>query len=105
MPIYTYEIITDDVDENGEPIPGMRFEVMQKMSDEPLTKHPELGMPCRRVMTPPNLAFNYTDAHDKARMTDDRIARSGLTKYVKTETGHYEKAAGDGPKHISADDV
>ena len=44
MPVYVYEVITDDGEE------GQIFEVMQKMSDDPLTQHPTTGQPVRRVM-------------------------------------------------------
>ena len=45
MPIYVYEVITTDGQE------GETFEVLQKISDPPLTKHPETGEPIRRVIT------------------------------------------------------
>ena len=43
--------------ENGQPT-GERFEVVQSMSDEPLTKHPESGKPVRRVILPLISAVN-----------------------------------------------
>ena len=45
MPTYTYQVITGD-DRIGE-----RFEVVQRMRDDPLTAHPETGEPVRRVIT------------------------------------------------------
>jgi predicted nucleic acid-binding Zn ribbon protein len=42
MATYVYETI-------GKPI--RRFELRQSMKDAPYTKHPETGMPIRRVIT------------------------------------------------------
>lgn len=46
MPTYVYETIVE-----GDATPE-RFEVRQKMSDPVLTKHPETGVPVRKVLTP-----------------------------------------------------
>ena len=46
MPIYTYETITKK--------PGQRvrrFEVEQRMSDDPLKKDPKTGLPVKRGIT------------------------------------------------------
>jgi len=45
MPTYTYESIPSD---GTAP---QRFEVVQSMSDKPLTTHPETGEPVRRIIT------------------------------------------------------
>ena len=45
MPTYVYEVI-----QNGEPT-GERFEVVQPISEDPLTEHPETGEPVERVIT------------------------------------------------------
>ena len=45
MPTYTYESIPSD---GTAP---RRFEVVQRMSDEPLREHPETGEPVRRIIT------------------------------------------------------
>ena len=50
MPTYVYEVL----DEAGQPVE--RFEVVQKMADEPLTVHPETGQPVRRVFVPFHVA-------------------------------------------------
>ena len=42
MPTYVYEVIEED-GQSGE-----RFEVVQRMTDDPLTEHPETGQPVRR---------------------------------------------------------
>lgn len=36
---------------------GTTFEVMQKMSDDPLTKDPETGVPVERVLSAPAIHF------------------------------------------------
>lgn len=45
MPTYVYESIPQD---GGTP---QRFEVVQSMSDAPLTTHPTTGEPVRRIVT------------------------------------------------------
>lgn len=91
MPRYVYEVIS----ESGEA--GQRFEVHQKMSDPPLTEHPETGEPVRRVITAPNIAGRLSPMRpEKALADDSKLARMGFTKYVKGDRG-YEKAAGSGP--------
>jgi hypothetical protein len=46
MPTYVYETIHGSPDEEPR-----RFDVFQRMSDEPLTHDPESGDPVRRVIT------------------------------------------------------
>ena len=46
MPTYVYE--TTPTDESEEP---RRFEVFQRMSDEPLTEDPSTGEPVRRIIS------------------------------------------------------
>ena len=50
MPTYVYEVINKD----GEP--GERFELDQRMTDPPLTVHPETGQRVRRVFLPTRIA-------------------------------------------------
>lgn len=97
MPTYVYQIITDD-DAEGE-----IFEVEQRMADDPLTQHPETGQPVKRIITAPNVATRYTSGHDKAKLSNENIARHGLTRYEKAGDGQYVKTAGKGPRNISAD--
>lgn len=94
MPLYVYEVVL--ADGTG----GERFEVLQKMADPALTAHPETGEPVRRVFAEANAPRAWTDAHGKAAMTDKNLASKGFTKYVKTDAGTYEKAAGTGPNKI-----
>jgi Zinc ribbon domain len=94
MPIYVYEVVLPD----GSA--GEQFEVMQKMADAPLTKHPETGEPVRRVFGEPNAPRSWTDTQGKGKISDKNLAAKGFTKYVKTGDGTYEKATGGGPKKL-----
>jgi hypothetical protein len=96
MPVYVYEVVL----ESGEP--GQLFEVEQRMTDPPLTEHPTTGQPVRRVIQPPHIGGTYSDASERRLLSDENIARSGLTKYVRSGDGTYHKAAGQGPDEISA---
>ena len=79
---------------------GERFEVFQKMSDPPLTVHPETGQPVRKVLTPPNIAGKMSPMRTDRTLADDsKLSKLGFTKYVKGDQG-YEKAAGSGPDLI-----
>lgn len=92
MPTYVYEVITD----GGEP--GERFEVVQQMADPPLTEHPETGVPVRRVILPARIAGKHSPmSTDRALADDKKLERLGFTKYVKSDSGGYEKTVGNGP--------
>jgi len=62
MPIYEYKC------DNGHV-----FEVIQKMSDEPLRECQECGAPASRVLTPPAIHFKGSGFHN----TDYGKKRSG----------------------------
>ena len=94
MPIYVYEVITEDDEE------GQLFEVVQKMSDPPLARHPVTDQPVRRVIQPPNLPGTWTDRQSKEMLSNDNVAKHGLTRYERTGDGTYVKTAGKGPKSI-----
>ncbi|MHC5023365.1 MAG: FmdB family zinc ribbon protein [Planctomycetota bacterium] len=97
MPTYVYQVINDDGSE------GEVFEVVQPMSDAPLTTHPETGQPVRRIPQAPNIAGKWSDHGTKQMLSDKNLDRLGFTKYQKAGDGHYEKKAGRGPDAISAD--
>jgi len=99
MPIYVYEEIRDD----GQP--GERFELFQKMSDDPLSAHPETGRPVRRIIQAPAILNpgRVTQAAKENLKDDRKLEQLGFTKYVKAGNGTYEKRAGDGPDVISPD--
>lgn len=95
MPLYQYEVILPDGEE------GMVFEIMQKMSDPPLTEHPVLKLPVRRILTAPAAGGNWSTTRMTNSVSDANLAAKGFTKYVKTDAGTYERAAGSGgPKKI-----
>lgn len=97
MPTYVYQVINDDGSE------GETFEIFQKMSDAPLTQHPQSGKPVRRVITAPHVAGNWSDASMKNKLSDKNLDRLGFTKYQRAGDGKFEKRAGKGPDVISAD--
>jgi predicted nucleic acid-binding Zn ribbon protein len=96
MPTYVYEVIS-----KGDE-PGERFEVVQKMTDDPLTKHPETGEPVRRVFLPFQIAGPGSPMKtDRAMADDNKLERLGFTKYVKSGDGQYEKVVGKGPESLN----
>lgn len=97
MPIYVYEIIRDDDQ------PAETFEVIQRMSEAPLTHHPDTGVPVRRVLAAPAIGGMWSDSAMEKSTSDANLKRLGFTKYVKTDSGRYEKTVGSGPSTLSAD--
>lgn len=96
MPTYVYEVVRKD----GKP--GARFEVVQKMTDDPLVVHPETGEPVRRLFVPFGIAGPASPLKSDRALTDDRkLERLGFTKYVKSSEGSYEKVVGSGPDMIN----
>lgn len=97
MPTYVYEVVGSDGTAGGT------FEVVQKMSDAPLTVHPDTGQPVRRVITAPNIAGNWSEGATRNKLSDKNLDRLGFTKYQRAGDGKFEKRAGRGPDTISAD--
>jgi len=91
MPVYVYEIV------NADGSGGERFEIQQSMKEEPLTAHPDTGVPVRRVILPPNIATRYTPGQTKGRLDNKNVEKAGFTKYEKDKvTGKYHRVAGKG---------
>lgn len=97
MPTYVYETLAA----NGRG--GEQFEVVQKMTDPPLDKHPETGEPVRRLFLPFHVAGKHGASADKNLADDGKLEKLGFTKYVKTDDGKYDKVIGTGPKKLSRD--
>tara|TARA_R110002073_G_scaffold118918_1_gene258579 strand:+ start:468604 stop:468900 length:297 start_codon:yes stop_codon:yes gene_type:complete len=98
MPVYIYEYLDDKGEGTGE-----HFELVQKMSDDALTKHDE--RPVHRVPTLPNIAGKWSNMKEKSMLSNKNLDRLGFTKYEKKGDGYMERVAGkEGPKSISLDD-
>lgn len=93
MPIYEYQAAGQDCCDFCE----VSFDIMQKMSDEPLKLCPECHNPVKRKISRPNLA------RPAPSLSADNIEKHGLTQFKKVEKGVYEKTAGKGPDYITAD--
>lgn len=98
MPTYVYQVINDDGSD------GEVFEVVQKMSEAPLKKHPETGKPVRRIPQAPIIPGNWSDHATNQKLSNKNLDRLGFTKYERAGDGFYEKKAGSGPNVISGDD-
>ncbi|XOV74448.1 MAG: hypothetical protein ACFHWZ_13065 [Phycisphaerales bacterium] len=56
MPVYVYQVITEDGSE------GEVFEVVQSMKDKALTEHPETGEPVQRIIQAPMIGGQHSTA-------------------------------------------
>lgn len=98
MPTYVYEVIQPDG------APGEQFETVQRISDPPLTRHPETGVPVQRVIQPCFVGGQWSEsAMHRSSSDNKKLGQQGFTKYVKAGDGYYEKAAGKGPDVIGPD--
>ena len=96
MPFYLYEVVNEDGTR------GERFEVTQRMADDPLTHHPESGLPVKRVITAPAIGTRWMDMNMQRSVNDDdKLKKQGFTKYEKSGDGKYVKSYGKGPDIIS----
>ena len=75
------------------------FDVLQKLSDEPLKFCPECHNPVRRKISRPNLASQAPS------LSNENVEKHGFTKFKKVEKGVYEKTAGKGPDFITDKDT
>lgn len=99
MPVYTYQCVNKDGSD------GDLFEVIRKMSDPPLEKHPDTGQKVKRIYQPVHIAGLTNALHDRTRLDDKNLTKNGFTAYRRNGKGHYERTAGaEGPENISAFD-
>jgi putative FmdB family regulatory protein len=89
MPIYEYKC------ENGHV-----FDVMQKMSEDPLTECVECGAPVRKVLQPVGISFKgsgfySTDYSKKSAKTDSKETKE-TKETVKSGESSTNGAAGSG---------
>jgi putative FmdB family regulatory protein len=92
MPIYEYE---HEGPGNGS-CPG-RFEAIEPMSKEPLTRCPTCGEPCRRVIS----TFGVKAGGRAGVLSRSNLEAHGFSQFSKRGKGYYEKTAGAGPKGIA----
>jgi len=93
MPIYEYQAAGEDNCGHCR----AAFDVMQKMTAEPLSLCPQCLNPVKRKISRPNLA------RPAPSLSQDNIEKHGLTQFKKVEKGVYEKTAGKGPDYIMDD--
>lgn len=85
MPIYEYRCENDHV-----------FEVIQRMTDEPLRECEECGAPASRVLTPPAIHFKGSGFHN----TDYGTRKGGNGA---SSEGSSEKSSDSGSKESKSD--
>lgn len=72
-----------------------RFEVVQKLTEPKLKKCPRCGKAVERLVSAAAVHGKYSTK------SDSKLKDLGLTKYVKTSDGSYERTVGRaGPKMI-----
>jgi putative FmdB family regulatory protein len=74
-----------------------QFEVVQKMSDDALSKCPKCGAEIERIICAPNL----NGAGRFKAPSESSLARAGFTQYKKKGKGYYEKSFGAGPSSLN----
>ncbi len=74
------------------------FEVLQRLSDPPLTRCTACGRPVRRTLSAPQGVAGQGPVP-----REGNVARHGFTQYRRVGKGRYEKTAGNGPETISGD--
>ena len=90
MPLYDYIAISGGCKQCKR-----GFEVFQKLADSKLKKCPACKAPIERVISAVPVHGKYSTK------SDSRIKDLGMTKYVKTSDGSYERTVGQGgPKMI-----
>lgn len=90
MPIYEYAPLSGKCRQCDA-----RFEVYQRLADAKLQSCPDCGKPVERLI-------GAVPVHGKySTKSDSKLKDLGMTKYVKTSDGSYERTVGrGGPKMI-----
>ena len=84
MPIYCYRA---DDRENACDHCRETFEIVQKMSEEALTRCPQCGAVIGRIVT---TFYSHTNK-TKEMLSDKNLKEKGFTKLVREEKGVYRK--------------
>ncbi|MEO7065064.1 MAG: zinc ribbon domain-containing protein [Dokdonella sp.] len=94
MPIHEYF----PIDPPGCALCCYGFELLQGLSDAPLTRCTACGTPLHRVIGGTHVATGHAHV-----LREKNVAKQGFTKYRRVGKGKYEKVAGKGPDTISGD--
>ncbi len=93
MPTYTYQEILPD---NSL---GPKFEIIQAMSDDPLTQHPVTGRPIQKIIGTAGINSKYTEISNQKALENKNLTEKGFTKYEKDNlTGRYHRTSGNDPR-------
>lgn len=96
MPIYEYEH-----DARSQSECPARFEVLQRLEDQPLVECPTCGLSCHRIVS--SFATGRSTkagSSNKADLSPKNLERLGFTQYRRSGGGRYEKTCGEGPSVI-----
>ena len=94
MPLYEYAAVSGGCKKCKK-----GFEIVQKLSEARLRKCPACGAAVERVISAVPVHGKYSTK------SDSKIKDLGMTKYVKTSDGSYERTVGrGGPKMIRKPD-
>lgn len=98
MPTYVYAPKLEKDETRSCDACSGTFEVIQKMSDDSLTKCPKCGGAVERVITPPNLnGVGFMSRKPSAK----RMEQAGFVQYKRQGKGYYEKQFGkQGPSTL-----
>jgi putative FmdB family regulatory protein len=94
MPIYEYAPVTPP----GCALCCYGFELLQRLSDAPLTQCSACGGPVQRVLGATQMVSGQAHV-----LKEKYVAKHGFTQYRRIGKGLYEKTAGKGPDTISGD--
>lgn len=94
MPIYEY-VHTNEEDSKKC---SLGFELMQSITEKPLTKCPRCGQPCKKKYSP-----FASPQKSKDLLSKSNLEKHGFTQFKKKGKGYYEKTAGEGPAGFVGD--
>ncbi len=87
MPTYAYAIVKPDGTD------GEVFEVFQRISDPPLTVHPETGEPVRKLIVAPQVQTSS----DAQRFSKSNLERLGFSRFERKGSGVLREDRRQGP--------
>jgi|SRR5215213_9421303 putative FmdB family regulatory protein len=85
---------------------GTTFEVMQKMSDDPLTHDPETGVPVERVFSPIAIHFKgkgfYNTDYGTKKRNREKASSSSSSSDSSSDSSSSTSSSSDGAKASSS---